>query len=60
MDNEDLLDLFAGMAVQGLLSLGGNFPAANYAADAYDVAEAMIKERELRLERKKNRPAQSD
>lgn len=60
MDNEDLIDLFAGMALQGLLSLGNNFPAAHYAADAYDVAEAMIKEREVRIERKKNRPAQSD
>jgi hypothetical protein len=60
MDNEDLLDLFAGLALVGLLSSGGDFSAAAYAEDAYDLADAMMEEREKRLERKKNRPAQSN
>ncbi len=50
MNNEDLLDLFAGMALQGLLFDGGNCTVANYAKDAYDLAEAMMKERERRNE----------
>ena len=60
MDNEDLIDLFAGMALQGLLRVENNCPIDTYAKDAYDLAEAMVKEREKRLERKKDRPAQSD
>ena len=43
-----LRDWFAGMALQGLLSLttasGGKFE--DYATDAYTIADAMIKERE--------------
>jgi hypothetical protein len=60
MDNEDLIDLFAGLALQGLLSVGGNYPVATYVKDAYDLAEAMVKEKEKRLERKKDRPEQSN
>jgi len=49
MNNEDLIDLFAAFA---MLSCIGN--EGDYEADAkacYDAAEAMIKEREKRLER---------
>jgi hypothetical protein len=60
MDNEDLIDLFAGMALQGLLSVGGNYPVATYVKDAYDLAEAMVEEKEKRLERKKVRSAQGN
>lgn len=60
MDNEDLIDLFAGLALQGLLANDVSVPIAAYAEDAYDLAEAMVKEKEKRLERKKNRPAQSN
>lgn len=60
MDNEDLIDLFAGLALQGLLANGGSDPIAAYTKDAYDLAEAMVKEREKRLARKKVRSAQSN
>ena len=60
MDNEDLIDLFAGMALQGLLANDVSVPIAAYAKDAYDLAEAMVKEREKRLARKKVRSAQGN
>lgn len=60
MDNEDLIDLFAGLALQGLLSNGGNNSSVDYAKDAYDMAEAMVKEKERRIARKKVRSAQSN
>jgi len=60
MDNEDLVDIFAGMAMQGLLANGVSVPIDDYAKDAYDMAEAMIKEKEKRLARKKVRSARSN
>jgi hypothetical protein len=50
MNNEDLLDLFAGMALQGMLLKGVLYPAADYAKQAYVLADAMIKEKERRNE----------
>ena len=59
MNNEDLIDLFAGMALQGLLAKKmSNIPINIYAKDAYDLAEAMIIEKEKRIERE--RPPQGN
>ncbi len=59
MNNEDLIDLFAGMALQGLLAKKmANIPINIYAKDAYDLAEAMIIEKEKRIERE--RPPQGN
>lgn len=59
MNNEDLIDLFAGMALQGLLAEKmANIPINIYAKDAYDLAEAMIIEKEKRIERE--RPPQGN
>lgn len=60
MDNEDLTDIFAAWALSGLLATGTNVTPTAYAKDAYDLAEAMVKEREKRLARKKVRSAQSN
>jgi hypothetical protein len=54
MNNDDLLDLFAGMALQGMLLKGVLYPAADYAKQAYVLADAMIAEREKRLERQED------
>ena len=51
MNNEDLLDLFAGMALQGLIAAKHEVSARSMAMVAYDIAEAMVKEREARDER---------
>jgi hypothetical protein len=51
MNNEDLIDLFAALAMQGLLASARGVPADVCAKAAYQVADAMIKEREKRLER---------
>ena len=59
MNNEDLIDLFAGMALQGLLAKKmSNIPINIYAKDAYDLAEAMIIEKEKIIERE--RPPQGN
>jgi len=50
MNNEDLLDLFAGMALQGMLLKGVLYPATDYAKQAYVLADAMIEEKERRNE----------
>jgi len=42
MNDEDLRDLFAGLALQGLLSRGDVFPIADYAEASYNYADAMI------------------
>ena len=42
MNDEDLRDLFAGLALQGLLSRGEVFPIADYAEASYNYADAMI------------------
>jgi hypothetical protein len=54
MNNEELIDLFAALAMQGYLTQNyiHNFEQiANY---SYSMAEAMVKEREKRLERQKD------
>jgi hypothetical protein len=43
MNDEDLRDLFAGLALQGLLSRGDVYPIADYAEASYNYADAMIK-----------------
>ena len=60
MDNDDLVDIFAGMAMQGLLASAREVPAEICAKAAYDLAEAMVKEKEKRLARKKVRSAQGN
>jgi hypothetical protein len=57
VNNEDLIDLFAGLAMQGILA-NGRFDSRNVAEDSYDFAYAMIKEREKRIERE--RPTQGN
>jgi hypothetical protein len=51
MNNEDLLDLFAGMALQGLLAGQYREVPQEMASYSYAIAEAMVKEREARDER---------
>lgn len=53
MNDEDLIDLYAGMALMGMLLKGVLYPADDYAKQAYVLADAMIKEKEKRLERNK-------
>ncbi len=53
MNDEDLIDLYAGMALMGMLLKGVLYPADDYAKQAYVLAYAMIKEKEKRLERNK-------
>lgn len=57
MNNEDLLDLFAGMALQGMLAENGGGAVHNQdlARFAYCIADAMIAEKEARREREKDR-----
>jgi hypothetical protein len=51
MNDQDLTDLFAGMAIQGLLAADSRTPLVSELAEyAYDIAEAMVEERALRLE----------
>ena len=58
MNNEDLIDLFAGLAMQGLLASARGIPAEVCAKSAYQLAYAMIEEKEKRIERE--RSTQSD
>jgi hypothetical protein len=53
MNNEELIDLFAGLAMQGYVSTEyfRGMPHQVVAEEAYRMAEAMAKEREKRLER---------
>lgn len=53
MNNEDLIDLFAGLAMQGILA-NGRFDSRTVAEDSYDFAYAMIKEKERRIERERS------
>jgi hypothetical protein len=51
MNDQDLTDLFAGLAMQGLMAADTRTPLVRELAEyAYDVAEAMVRERTLRLE----------
>jgi hypothetical protein len=54
MIDEDLIDLFAGMAMQGYVSTEyfRGMPHRIVAEDAYRMAEAMVKEKENRLKQK--------
>ena len=54
MTDDDLMDLFAGMAMQGYVSTEyfRGMPHRIVAEDAYRMAEAMVKEKEKRRERK--------
>jgi hypothetical protein len=54
MNNEDLIDLFASMAMQGYLTQNYIQNFEEIAKYSYAMANAMIKEREKRLERTKN------
>jgi hypothetical protein len=51
MNDEDLMDLFAGMAIQGLLAGQYRDVPQVMARYSYAIAEAMVKEREVRDER---------
>jgi hypothetical protein len=56
MIDDDLMDLFAGLAMQGYVSTEyfRGMPHHLVAEDAYRMAEAMIKEKEKRRERNKS------
>jgi len=50
MNDQDLTDLFAGLALQGLMAADTRTPLVSELAEyAYDVAEAMVEERAIRL-----------
>ena len=51
MNNDDLLDLFAGLAMQGLLAAHYEVSPQSMARVSYEVAEAMIREKAIRGER---------
>lgn len=51
MNNDDLLDLYAGLAMQGLLAANHEVSPQSIARVSYEVAEAMMRERILRGER---------
>ena len=43
MNDQDLTDLFAGMAIQGMLAADTRTPLVSELAEyAYDIAEAMV------------------
>lgn len=53
MDDEHLKDFYAGLAMLGILSAGRPAEFVNgVAEDAFDVAEAMMKERSKRREQR--------
>jgi hypothetical protein len=52
MIDDDLMDLFAGLAMQGYLSQNDIQNWEQIARDSYSMAEAMLKEKEKRRERK--------
>lgn len=50
MNDQDLTDLFAGLAMQGLLASDTRTPLVSEMAEyAYDIAEAMVQERASRI-----------
>jgi hypothetical protein len=53
MNDQDLTDLFAGMAMQGLLAKGHD-PSQRVVNFAYDMAELMVQERALRQQGPEN------
>jgi hypothetical protein len=54
MNNEELIDLFAGLAMQGYLAGGYEADSRSLAEDSYSIAAAMIKEKEKRIERQRS------
>lgn len=55
MHDDNLIDLFAGLAMQGMLHAGwAASDAAEIADISYDMAEAMMKERKRRKEQRVN------
>lgn len=60
MNNEDLIDLFAGLAMQGYLSQNDIQNWEQIASNSYSMADAMIKEREKRIERERTLAASSN
>lgn len=54
MNNEDLMDVFAALAMQGYLTQNDIQNWEQIASNAYSMAEAMMKEREKRLERQED------
>lgn len=50
MNDQDLTDLFAAVALQGLLAADTSTPLVSELAEyAYDIAEAMVEERASRI-----------
>jgi hypothetical protein len=60
MNNEDLMDLFAALAMQGYLTQSYVQNQECIAKDSYAMAEAMIKEKERRLVRERTFTASSN
>jgi len=53
MNNEDLLDLYVGLAMQGLL-INGDYSLNSIPHLSHEIALSMIREKEERYERKNN------
>lgn len=51
MNDQDLLTLYAGLAMQGIITLGIDATPKSIAKTSFDIAEAMIKEQGERIER---------
>jgi hypothetical protein len=51
MNDQDLLTLYAGLAMQAFITRGSNASHDSIAKSSFNVAEAMVKEREERDER---------
>ena len=60
MNNEELIDLFAALAMQGYLAGGYEADSRSLAEDSYSMAYAMIKEKERRLVRERTFTASSN
>jgi hypothetical protein len=51
MNDQDLLTLYAGLAMQAIISLEENASFKSIAKTSFDLAEEMIKEQGERIER---------
>jgi hypothetical protein len=51
MNDQDLLTLYAGLAMQGIISLGHDISSKSIAKASFDIAEDMVKEQGERIER---------
>jgi hypothetical protein len=54
VNNEDLIDVFAALAMLGLIHRHRVIPPDVLAKEAYIHADAMIKEKEKRIERERS------